>query len=153
VARKREPAPFGHVLCPIDFSDSSHHALALAADLAGPRGRGITLLHVIEMPVTFSGEPPVTGYHENLVGRARKVLDKWAAELRAKVSVPVTTRTVVGFPGAEILATLDADPTLDLVVVGSHGRTGFRRVLLGSVAEKIARHARCPVLVARTRAS
>jgi nucleotide-binding universal stress UspA family protein len=47
---------------------------------------------------------------------------------------------------------LDDDPTFDLVIMGSHGRTGIRRVLLGSVAEKVVRHARRPVLVARKRA-
>jgi nucleotide-binding universal stress UspA family protein len=65
--------------------------------------------------------------------------------------VPVTTRTRIGTPGAQILAVLDDDRTFDLVVMGSHGRTGLRRVLLGSVAEKVVRHAGCPVVVARTR--
>jgi nucleotide-binding universal stress UspA family protein len=58
----------------------------------------------------------------------------------------------LGWAGAESLATIDRDPTIDLVVMGSRGRTGIRRVLLGSVAEKVVRHARCPVLVARQRA-
>ena len=53
----------------------------------------------------------------------------------------------------QTLAVLENDPTFDLVVVGSHGRTGLRRALLGSVAEKLVRHAGCPVLVARTRAA
>jgi nucleotide-binding universal stress UspA family protein len=56
----------------------------------------------------------------------------------------------IGSAGSETLASLN-DQVFDLVVVGSHGRTGFRRVLLGSVAEKIVRHAGCPVLVARSR--
>jgi nucleotide-binding universal stress UspA family protein len=63
----------------------------------------------------------------------------------------VTPRCRIGWPGAEILAALDRDTSIDLVVVGSHGRTGIKRALLGSVSEKVVRHARCPVLVARKR--
>jgi nucleotide-binding universal stress UspA family protein len=50
----------------------------------------------------------------------------------------------------QTLGVLDADPSFDLVVMGSHGRTGIRRVLLGSVAEKVLRHAACPVLIVRS---
>lgn len=78
-------------------------------------------------------------------------IEEVAAEIRTKVRVPVTTSVQIGAPGARVLDVLDADPTFDLVVVGSHGRTGLRRVLLGSVAEKLIRHAPCPVLVARSR--
>ena len=65
--------------------------------------------------------------------------------------MPVVTRSRIGSPGAQILAVLDDDRTFDLVVMGSHGRTGLRRALLGSVAEKVVRHAHCPVVVAHTR--
>jgi nucleotide-binding universal stress UspA family protein len=90
-------------------------------------------------------------YAELLDRRSAELLDQWASQLRGKISVPVTTTARIGWPGAEILAALDRDSTVDLVVMGSHGRTGIKRVLLGSVAEKIVRHARCPVLVARRR--
>ena len=83
--------------------------------------------------------------------RSSKLVDDAAARLRSTVTVPVATRIRIGHPGAETLALLDDDPTFDLVVMGSHGRTGVRRVLLGSVAEKIVRHAHCPVLVEHTR--
>ena len=143
-------APFEHVLCPIDFSDSSRHALDLAAELARPEGLGITLLHVVEAPVTYSGElsPELL---EGLDVRSTDVLDEWRSRLRAKVALPVTTRSTIGNPAAQILGALDDDRTFDLVVMGSHGRTGIRRVLLGSIAEKVARHARCPVLVTHSR--
>jgi nucleotide-binding universal stress UspA family protein len=142
---------FGHVLCPVDFSESSRHAVALAAELAAPGGSGITLLHVVEVPVTYSGEPPIKRFIDDLDRGAARLLEEWARDLKAKVSVPVTTRSRIGSPGAQTLAVLDDDQTFDLVVVGSHGRTGLRRVLLGSVAEKIVRHAPRPVLVARAR--
>jgi nucleotide-binding universal stress UspA family protein len=144
---------FGHVLCPTDFSDASRYAVELAAELATSPGAGITLLHVIELPVSYSGEMPAPGFVEDLDKQAGQLLEEWASELRAKAAVPVVTRTRIGSPGGQALAVLDEDPVFDLVITGSHGRTGLRRALLGSVAEKLVRHARCPVLVARTRAA
>ena len=82
---------------------------------------------------------------------AAEHLAQWAARLAGRTKAPVTTLSRVGNPGAEILAALDEDPAFDLVVAGSHSRLGLERMLLGSVAEKVVRHARCPVLVARKR--
>jgi nucleotide-binding universal stress UspA family protein len=146
-----DPRPFTHVLCPVDFSDASRRAMNLAAEVVRPGGAGITLLHVVEAPVAFGGELPDPEFLRAADKRAAEQLERWAAELRGKVSVPVTMRSRVGWAGAETLAALDHDPTIDLVVMGSHGRTGIARALLGSVAEKVVRHARCPVLVARER--
>lgn len=147
----QDPAPFVNVLCPVDFSASSQHAIELASQLVEPGGKGITLLHVLDLPVPFSGEPALAEFTRDLDVVAARQLEGLATELRAKVSVPVITRTRIGSPGAQILRALDEDPTIDLVSVGSHGRTGIKRALLGSVAEKTVRHAACPVLVARTR--
>ena len=141
---------FRHVLCPVDFSDDARRAVDLAAGLAAPDGAGIALLHVVELPVSYSGEPLLPGLIEDLDRRASAGLEQWAAELRARVAVPVTTQSRIGRPGAQILAALDRDPSFDLVVMGSHGRTGVRRLLLGSVAEQVIRHAGAPVLVARS---
>lgn len=69
---------------------------------------------------------------------------------RAALSVSPVTR--LGYPGAQTLSVIDHDTSIDLVVMGTHGRTGVPRVVLGSVAEKVVRHARCSVLVARARA-
>jgi nucleotide-binding universal stress UspA family protein len=146
-----EPKAFTSILCPIDFNVCSREAMELAAALAAPGGKGITLLHVIDVPVAYSGEPAVVDFVRDLDKHAAALLDKWASELRPRAAVPITTRARIGSPGAQTLAVLDDDPTIDLVVVGSHGRTGISRVLLGSVAEKIVRHAKCPVLVARKR--
>ena len=142
---------FTHILCPIDFSESAHHAVERAAELATAGGAAITLLHVIEVPVTYSGEPPVRDFLQDIDKRSAELIEQWASDLKTKVAVPVTTRLRSGSPGAQTLAVIDDDPTFDLVVMGSHGRTGIRRVVLGSVAEKVVRHAACPVLVARTR--
>jgi nucleotide-binding universal stress UspA family protein len=141
------PLPFSHVLCPVDLSRPSHAAMSLAAELAQPGGAGITLLHVLEAPVSFGGELK-PDFHRELDARAAALLDRWTAELKTKVDAPVTQLTRLGRPGAQVLAVLEHDPTFDLVAMGSHGYTGAARLLLGSVAEKVVRHARCPVLVA-----
>lgn len=148
VRPSNEPAPYTRVLCPIDLSRPARDALQLAAELVQPGGAGITLLHVLELPVTYSGKMPTPDFHRELDARGAALLDRWTAELRAQVSVPVAQLTRIGRPGAQVLAVLDDDRTFDLVVMGSHGHTGVTRLLLGSVAEKVVRHARCPVLVA-----
>jgi len=146
-----EVKAFTSILCPVDFSASSRRAVDLAAEVVKPGGAGITLLHVLDVPVAFSGEPTVPEFTRNLDKHAAELLDTWAVQLRAKVAVPVTIRSRIGTPGAQTLALLDNEPNVDLVVMGSRGRTGITRALLGSVAEKIVRHAKCPVLVARIR--
>jgi nucleotide-binding universal stress UspA family protein len=146
-----ESRPFTHALCPIDFSEEGRPALEAAVGLVRPGGAGITLLHVLEAPVAYSGELPEPDLLRDLDARAAEHLETWAAGFRGKASVPVTARCRIGWPGAEILAALEHDASIDLVVMGSHGRTGLKRALLGSVSEKVVRHARCPVLVTRKR--
>lgn len=138
-----------HVLCPVDFSEGSRRAVALAAELVRGGGAGITLLHSFEAPAGDSGGPRVAGCAEALDGRGVDRLEAWARDLGTRVSVPVTVRSRTGRPGAQILAALDDDRTFDLVVIGGDGRTGPRGALLGSVAEEVVHYARCPVVVAR----
>jgi nucleotide-binding universal stress UspA family protein len=145
-----EPTPYGHVLCPVDLSRPSREAMNVAVELVKPGSAGIALLHVLELPVSYAGELRIPDFHRELDARSAALMDRWTAELEAKVSVPVTQLTRIGHPGAQILALLEHDRTFDLVVMGSHGHTGVERMLLGSVAEKVVRHARCPVLVAHS---
>lgn len=142
------PGPYRHVLCPTDFSEPARAAMAAAADFVEPGGPGITLLHVAELPAVYAGDP-FLAYYRDLEKRTGGLLDKAASELRAKTKVPVATRARVGHAGAQILDALDEDRSYDLVVIGSHGHTGLARAFLGSVAEKVARQAHCPVLVVR----
>jgi nucleotide-binding universal stress UspA family protein len=146
-----EPRPFARVLCPIDFSADSQQALELAARLVDPAGGGIALLHVIDPPAVYTRAQQALELAHELDQSTLKQLDRCAAELAGKTPAPVTTLSRVGRPGAEILKLLDEDPGFDLVVTGSHGRTGLERMLLGSVAEKVVRHAGRPVLIARPR--
>ncbi|MFN0246388.1 MAG: universal stress protein [Kofleriaceae bacterium] len=144
-----EVTSFKHVLVPTDFSVSAAHAVELAPRLVEPTGT-ITLLHVLELPVSQGGEVALE-FGRALSVKAAERLDQTVSSLRGATKATIDTRTRIGSPGSQALLAVDADPTIDLVVVGSHGRTGIKRVLFGSVAEKIVRHARCPVLVAHRR--
>jgi len=147
---QNEPKPFAHVLCPVDFSPSSRAAVELAIEMTQAGGAGVTLLHVVDMAFA-SGELQPPEIYRDVDRRAAALLDTWCRELSAKSAVRVSQRTRAGSPGAELLAALEADRTFDLVVMGSHGRTGLPRLALGSVAEKTVRHAHCPVLVVHRR--
>ncbi len=140
-------AAFKNVLVPTDFSETATYALDLAGQMVDADGT-ITLLHVLELPVAFSGEV-APDFARDLDKKSAAALDASAARLK---NARVTTRSRIGYPGAQTLSTIEHDPNIDLVVMGSHGRTGIKRVIMGSVAEKVVRHARCPVLVARKRA-
>jgi nucleotide-binding universal stress UspA family protein len=144
-----EPAAFQHVLCAVDFSQASRAATQRAGELAG---ESIDLLHSVEPPPWYAVEPQFEGFLEDLDRRGAHVLREWAAELATKTRVPVASIVRVGQAAAQVVGVLDRDLRYDLLVVGSHGRTGIKRVLLGSVAEQLVRHARCSVLVARQRA-
>lgn len=145
-----EARPFQHALVPIDFSASSRHALDLAAEHVRAGGAGLTLLHALELPAADPGDAEATELARTVDARADQLLAEWSAPVERKATLPVARRTRAGKAGAEILAMLDDDRSFDLVVMGTHGRTGVQR-LLGSVAEKVVRHAPCPVLVARHR--
>jgi nucleotide-binding universal stress UspA family protein len=137
---------FKHVLVPTDFSEGAMNALDLASKVVALDGK-ITLLHVLEPPVAFSGEITPDFAHV-LDKHSSEALDATASRVKA---ARIEKQSRIGYPGAQTLAALDDDRGIDLVVMGSHGRTGIKRILLGSVAEKVVRHARCPVLVARKR--
>ncbi|MEO8701650.1 MAG: universal stress protein [Kofleriaceae bacterium] len=146
-----QPSRFANVLCPTDFSPSSLHAIDLATTLVRPDGV-LTLLHVIEAPVSYAGAIESMDFMRSLDVRATDHLDKLADRVRAQTTARVMLCNRVGNAGSQTLALLDDDVTFDLVAMGSHGRTGVRRLLLGSIAEKVMRHAaRCPVLIARRR--
>jgi nucleotide-binding universal stress UspA family protein len=142
--------PFARVLVPTDFSETAAHAADLAADLVLPTG-SLTLLHVNEIPVTYAREYSIGELMRDMDKHMTAALEREAARLKTKTTARVEIRSRTGYPGAQTLTEIDEDRDIDLVVLGSHGRTGIKRVLMGSVAEKVVRHARCPVLVAKRR--
>lgn len=141
---------FSHVLVPTDFSESAHLAVDLATKMVRAGGT-ITLLHVLEVPVIYNGEMALDDIRRAVDKESADALSAETARLRKLTSANITVASRIGYPGAQTLAALEADRSIDLVVMGSHGRTGIKRALLGSVAEKVVRHAHCPVLVARKR--
>ena len=143
-----EPVPFRHLLVPVDFSDCSRHALDQASDIATRTGARVTLLHVLELPAGYRGQPPAD-YLQDIDQRATTQLDEWAELVEQKTRNQVERIVRTGVPAAQALALAAEDRSIDLVVVGSRGRTGMKRLVLGSVAEKLVRHSGLPVLVAR----
>jgi len=156
------------ILVPIDYSDHSYQALRWGASLAELYGAQLLLLHVLPKAIEeVSKDIPthewVPYYYEgmgsgtepfrveriviDLVEEARtRLYDLAAKDLRE--TLPVEVRAAVGKPAAEILRVAHEE-AVDLIVMGTHGRTGVRHVLLGSVAEKIVRSATCPVFTVR----
>lgn len=138
------------ILCPIDFSDGSRHALEHAVVMAGWYGSRLTALHIvkrvfrIEPPVLLSdfaaGPVPPDADREAL----RESMRAWL-EPAKKAGVEADALLDGGKPATRILERAASLPA-DLVVMGTHGRSGFERFLLGSVTEKVLRKATCPVL-------
>jgi universal stress protein A len=139
------------ILLPCDFSQCSEEAAQRALELAERLGGSVTMLHVYLEPVY----PTIEGSALMLDRRAieQSVRDMTAAleEVRAKHlrrGVPIDVRVVEGTP-AEVICRLAAAESYDLIVMGTHGRTGLGHLFLGSVAERVVRTAPCPVLTAR----
>jgi nucleotide-binding universal stress UspA family protein len=133
-----------HILVPMDFSGFPRQALRYAVPLAAEFGAKITLLHVI-VPAPYPSEMGVMVIQqENLVKATRKELAELGrrlvpAKLRGKMVVRV------GQPYSEITRAA-RQLKANLIVLTTHGHTGLKRVLLGSTAERVLRHASCPVL-------
>jgi nucleotide-binding universal stress UspA family protein len=134
-----------HVLVPFDGSALSKRALDHA--LAGTATR-ITVLTVVD-PLDAFYRSDATGetWYESAMATADARLER-VREHAAGTDVELRTETVVGSPGREIVDFVTAHD-VDLVVMGSHGRTGLSRVLLGSVAERVVRRSPVPVTVVR----
>lgn len=139
------------ILVPTDFSPGAVHGRKVAVDLARALDASIVLLNVYELP-SFTlpdgsvvlAEPQT---HADLISTLTQQLVR-EAELVAEAGVPVATRTEQGPPVATILRVLQ-EPDWYLVVMGTHGRGGLGRLVLGSVAEGVVRGSDTPVLTVR----
>lgn len=132
-----------HILCPVDFSEFSQRAVRHAVTMAGSYRARLTVLHVLETVRTVD-VPPVAltaADREHLV----KQMQQLVGEAPSGVAMEFLVREAHDVR-REILDQIDSLQA-DLVVIGSHGRTGFEKLLLGSVAEHVLRKAPCPVLV------
>lgn len=139
------------ILCPVDFSDPSHAALRYAVDLCGRFGAELTLLHVMQPPGFTLPEGMVVAGADvfaDLQRDVEKALATWREEAERLGATGVRSDTATGATHPEIARYAD-DRGYDLIVIGTHGRTGIAHALLGSTAEKVVRYAHCPVLTVR----
>jgi nucleotide-binding universal stress UspA family protein len=137
--------PISSILVPTDFSERSANAFRLACAVARDHGARLVVLHVAPPPMAASVGgvmTPEPGHDD----------ERWA-KLRSlrppDPRVPVEHLLAEGDPATMILQ-VAAQRECDLIVLGTHGRTGLGRVLLGSVAEEVMRRASCPVVTVKT---
>jgi nucleotide-binding universal stress UspA family protein len=139
-----------HVLVPTDFSASAEQALDYAIRLARTLKARLTVLHVIQ-PVPMAGVDIGVALPATSLQEVEEAVQGSMEEALARVTaagLPAERVVLYGVPFQEIVETAKARQ-VDLIVMGTQGRTGFMHVLLGSVAEKVIRLAPCSVLVAR----
>ncbi len=149
--------PIKHILVSTDFSPRSSEAVDYALSLAERLGAELEVVHVFERPAYFE-----VGVSHSL--QIRHNVDEWIREVKqdATRQLDALVQELKGRgPGVrgelregptvdEILKAAQ-DTSADLIVIGTHGRTGLPHVLLGSVAERVVRHAPCPVLTVRSK--
>jgi nucleotide-binding universal stress UspA family protein len=138
------------ILLPVDFSDSSRKAMQYAVSFARQFNAEVLLLHVVE---TAAPVPPQNMALESLAltatvrEEAARHLSEWRGEIVSHVSVKAVVRD--GPKAYHEIVSAASENNVDLIVLGTHGRTGLAHLFLGSTAERVVRHAPCPVLVVR----
>jgi nucleotide-binding universal stress UspA family protein len=134
------------ILHPTDFSKHSQYALGLACALARDYGARLVVLHVVTAPTVIYGEGVVPPDMDELRAEAQEQLDGIPlprADIRAE-------RRLEEGDAVETTLRVAQEVRADLIAMGTHGRTGILRLLMGSVAEQVLRKATCPVLTVRT---
>jgi nucleotide-binding universal stress UspA family protein len=144
------------ILVPTDFSKGAEAAVERALELRQRFGATLTLFHAYELPIMY-----VEGYAftpdliNTIEDSARKEMEKTKAaaaaharELGATGTIPIEAKLAIGGPAIAITEEAKAG-AYDLIVMGTHGRTGLSHLFIGSVAERVVRTARCPVLTVR----
>ena len=143
--QQRESAKvFNRILCPLDFGEGSLNALGLAVRLAAQNKAELYLLHVCPMvviPLGGQATQPVMAEHA-----ARQRLEEIANRDLASIRHELLVTTG---DAAEKVISVQTGLAADLIVMGTHGRGGLRRLIMGSVAERTVREASCPVLTIR----
>ena len=130
------------ILFPSDFSHTGDAALEMAAALARDAGATLVIVHVEEHPTAYGGGEFYYGLPEPVIADLRRMLKEVQP---TGLRVPCQHRLITGEPAAAIVR-LAEDENVDMIVMGTHGRTGLSRLLMGSVAEAVVRRAKCPVL-------
>jgi len=133
------------IIFPTDFSEASNHALRWATSLARDSGAALVVVHVEEPPMAYGGGEMYYPVEEPNRDELRRSL---AQVQPTDPMVPCIHKLLVGEP-ADAIAKIAETEGADLIVMGTHGRTGLTRLLMGSVAEAVVRKARCPVLTVK----
>jgi universal stress protein A len=141
---------FRKILCPVDFSEFTDEILSYASDIATKYGAELHLLHVIPNLNYFT---PYESFltPENLASieqNIEKEVGKDFDSVMSKINLPARKVVKTGVTFVEIIDYIK-EQDMDLVVMGTHGRSGIEHILIGSVAEKVVRKSPCPVLTIR----
>ena len=137
------------ILVPVDFSTGAEQALQLATSLARDHQGELVLLHVEEPPMVYGGGDMYYGIAEPNREDLLTMLKEVAIDDSRMI---VQRHVVVGLPATAIVE-FAANNAIDYIVMPTHGRTGFRRLLMGSVAEEVVRKAPCPVVTVSPKAA
>lgn len=144
--------PINKILCPIDFSEAAFEGLKNANELAGHFSAELILFHVVSPLPGILGSTSPTGFH---IPAVLKEIEDSAKNQIAKLknkyissNIKSEGIVVIGDPSAEIVK-YAAEDNVDLIVMSTHGQSGWKRLVSGSVTEKVVRMAECPVLAIR----
>jgi len=134
-----------NILFPTDFSTASDAALIHAENFAKQSSATLVVLHVEEPPLAYGGGELYYGLPEP---SSERILEMLQDVCPHDPDISYKHRLVMGDPASEIVRVAKEEHP-ELIVLGTHGRTGLSRILMGSVAEAVVRHAPCPVLIYR----
>lgn len=141
--------PIKKILCPVDFSEPSYEALKVAEEISTHFSSELSVMHVVrEISSSLYGPEfsdfDVDSYQEELEESAKRKLGDVVKE-RLPKGLSVNQITLIG-TAADQIVELSDNENIDLIVIATHGQTGWRHFVFGSVTEKVVRLAKCPVL-------
>jgi len=140
------------ILMPTDFSSSSENAMGYAASFAKEYNAGLIVLHVIQEPhrlrrvTTTLPEEEIDKIIADEIEVVKKAMEQFVKDFGEGVNVKTLIKS--GIPVVEIVESAKEE-NVDLIVMGTHGQTGTRHALIGSVAERVVRNAHCPVFTVK----
>lgn len=141
--------PFQRILCPTDFSEPSYLAVDKAAEFAAHFGAQLCLLHVMQTPHPLAPEVGLMHADDREAQRtgAAAMAQQLDQTMQQRVPAGVAAHTMIGCgDAAEAIVDTARDTQADLIVIATHGLTGWRRLVFGSVAERVVQTSSCPVL-------
>ena len=144
------PIDVRRILVPVDFSEHARPVLEWAAHLGDEHASRVLLLHVYHLPVEFQqleGAYLPPDFWANVKNEAEQQLAGYAEELRGR-GLEVEALVREGYPATVIIEEAETQ-SVDLIVIGTHGHTGLKHLLLGSIAERVVQKAPCPVLTVK----